>query len=276
MVMLICTAVSAALLYRGWDFYRLGIDARVDHPDFRVLSPGEIVGHGYGIIGTVVIFTNLLYVLRRRIARLSLGSMRAWLNMHAVTGLVGSILIVFHSAFQLRTPIAMVTSGALVIVVFTGIVGRYLFTLSPAFDPEPLRENLKALDGLTSDRGARIRTWLAQNPVTDLGGNASLPRALLTIPRWMGEARRRRRFILSQASTVDSRSSLTPEELFVLERSIRETASLAASEVRAMAGATLLRTWRGMHRVLALLMLTSVSVHIAAAWIFGYRWIWSE
>jgi len=276
LVVLVCLVIAAALLHRGWDFYQLGLDARIDHPDFRVLSPGEIVGHGYGIVGTALILTNLLYILRRRVARLSLGSMRAWLNLHAATGLVGSVLIVFHSAFQLRTPIAMLTSGALAFVVFTGVIGRYLYALSPAFDPEPLHDNLKALDGLASGAGSNIRTWLEARPVTNLGGSASLPRALLTIPVWLHEARTRRRHILNHARVVDSRSSLTAEELLVLERSVRECAAMAAGEVRAMAGATLLRSWRTLHRVLALIMIASVSVHIAVAWIYGYRWLWSE
>ena len=49
--------------------------------------------------------------------------------------------------------------------------------------------------------------------------------------------------------------------------------SLAASEVDAHVGAALMRSWRSLHRFLAILMLTSVTVHIGVAWFYGFRWI---
>jgi hypothetical protein len=57
---------------------------------------------------------------------------------------------------------------------------------------------------------------------------------------------------------------------------IEEASQLAVAEVRSYAATALLRTWRSMHRFLAILMMTTVLVHIATAWTFGYRWIWSQ
>jgi hypothetical protein len=37
-----------------------------------------------------------------------------------------------------------------------------------------------------------------------------------------------------------------------------------------------MRSWRGFHRFAAILMILLVSVHIAVAWVFGYRWIFSS
>jgi hypothetical protein len=52
-----------------------------------------------------------------------------------------------------------------------------------------------------------------------------------------------------------------------------ELAELASAEVDAHAGAAMMRTWRSLHRFLALLMIASVTVHIGVAWFFGFRWI---
>ena len=100
---------TVALLLRGWQFYTLTVGERVDHPDFRVLGPSTSLGRAYGVAGFLMILTNLAYLVRRRFAGLSLGSLRAWLDVHTFTGLFGGLLVVFHSAFQVRTTIAVIT-----------------------------------------------------------------------------------------------------------------------------------------------------------------------
>ncbi|MGE0784484.1 MAG: hypothetical protein AB7S26_02270 [Sandaracinaceae bacterium] len=273
-LILTLTAVCGALLWRGYEFYILDLDARLDHPDFRVLSPGEIVGHGYGIVGTGLIFTNLLYLVRRKLARWPLGSMRFWLDLHVVTGLVGSALIVFHSAFQLRTPIAVVTSVSLFVVVFTGIVGRYLYAIAPSVDTTELEKSIEALDGLVPQLGLRARQTLAAHPVTDPGATVGLIRTIFTLPRWFSEMRTRRKRVRALAGELDK--TIPPGEVQLIKRGLKRTASLGAGEVRAVAASTLLRTWRSLHRILAVAMLLSVSVHIGVAWFYGYRWIFSD
>lgn len=52
--------VAVVLFWRGAGYYQLGIDARPDHPDFRDLRPSGSTGIFYGVVGTVLIFTNLL------------------------------------------------------------------------------------------------------------------------------------------------------------------------------------------------------------------------
>ena len=273
-LVVVCSLVTAALLWRGYDFYSLGLDARVDHDDFRLLSPGEVVGHGYGIVGTALFLVNLAYVVRRRFPRLPLGPMRVWLDMHALSGLVGSLLILFHSAFQLRTPIATVTAGSLVLVVLTGFVGRYLYALSPKVDTQLQQANIDALGALVPGLGDKTRAVMERIPITDVGGSASLLFVLRTLPTWFGEGRSRRREIRGLES--DRISALDSGERLLARRALRQVASLAAQEARTMAASTLLRTWRGLHRLLAVLMLLTVSVHIAVAWFYGYRWVWSE
>jgi len=272
----VLVVTTAVLLARGYDFYMLGLEDRVEHEDYRILSPGSIVGHGYGIVGTALILTNLLYLVRRRVAAFRLGSMEAWMNLHVVTGLVGSVLILFHSAFQLRTPIATVTSVSLATVVLTGVVGRYFYALAPKPDSQQLADNLLALDALVPGLGNLIRKGLKDAKVTFLPANASLVRALGTIPRWSREGRARRNLVREAFHEVTRPHTMLPEELTETNRIIRETATLARGEARTAAGTALLRSWRGLHRFLAVLMILSVTSHIVVAWFYGYRWIWSE
>jgi hypothetical protein len=52
--------------------------------------------------------------------------------------------------------------------------------------------------------------------------------------------------------------------------------NLDVADVRSVMGMALLRSWRGLHRLFALLMLLAVVVHIGVAWHYGYRWIFGS
>lgn len=276
-ILLAALAVLAgALLWRGGSFYLLDLDARVDHPDFRVLSPGSSVGHGYGVVGTLLIFTNLLYLVRRRIARVRLGSMRLWLDLHVFTGLFGSVLVVFHSAFQLRSQVATLTSIALAFVVGSGLVGRYFYGLNLQPDARGLADQLAWLDTLSAGLGQRIGQGLRALPAPEPPPRATLRASLVSIPRWRKQAQARRTLVMDMVAPLLHDPRFDRGERAYVRKVAKEAARLATEPVRAMAGDSLLRTWRGLHRFMALLMIVSVSVHIVVAWIFGFRWIWSE
>lgn len=128
-LLLLLLGIAAGLLWKGWGFYQLGLEARTEHPDYRTLRPSGDLGNGYGFMAALLMLANLLYLVRRRVRAFRWGSMRAWLDVHVFTGLFAAMLAAFHSAFQLRTPIAIVTTVALAVVVLTGLVGRFLHFL---------------------------------------------------------------------------------------------------------------------------------------------------
>lgn len=265
----------SGLAYYGYDFYKHPLTERAIHPEYRRLNPAGLVGHGYGMIGTALILTNLLYLVRRRLARAMAwaGSVKAWLNVHAFTGLVGSTLILFHSAFQLRTPIATVTSVSLAIVVVTGLVGLYLNQLIPVEGQKALSTRLGEIEPLLPGLAAQVRDYVKTHPLIQLPADASLIHTVVTIPRWALQAAARRRG-LRQAAMNDKMFRVLLRNDPALAKEFRaELGALASDEVDAAVGAALMRTWRSLHRFLALLMIVSVTVHIGVAWYYGFRWI---
>ena len=128
---LVVAGLTAVLLYKGWSFYALSLEDRVEHPDFRKLRPSGLLGNGYGWVAALLVVMNLSYLVRRRLAGSRLGSMRMWLDIHVFTGLTAATLVTFHSAFQLRTPIATISAASLGVVVLTGLIGRFLCSRSP-------------------------------------------------------------------------------------------------------------------------------------------------
>jgi hypothetical protein len=275
----VLATAATELMVRGYSFYRLGIGARPSHPDYRTLNPAGFLGHGYGIVGTALIFTNLLYLVRRRYAKYisdRLGTVKSWLNAHAFTGLLGSLLVVFHSAFQLRTPIAAVTSVSLGIVVVTGLVGFYLHALVPKAGLRPFRERLAEIEPLLPGFVTRVDEFVKAAPLTSLPHDASLFRTLFTIPRWVLQARRRRRGMRAAARADKMFRVLEHNEPKLARDFLVELGELASKEVDTNAGAAIMRSWRSLHRFLAIMMLVSVSVHIGVAWYYGFRWIFDR
>jgi hypothetical protein len=269
-------SLAAALTWRGYSFYRLSVAERPLHPDYSTLNPAGHLGHGYGIFGTLLILTNLLYLVRRRFAKYipdRLGSMKAWLNGHALTGLTGAILVAFHSAFQLRTPIAAVTSASLAIVVGTGLIGFYLHALLPKAGLKPLRDRLAELQPLLPGLVVQVEGFLKQAPVTTLPHDASFARIIATIPRWAFEARRRRRGLKVAVHGDKLFRVLRRTDPALAKAFLLELGDFAAKEVDTNAGAAMMRTWRSLHRFLAILLLVSVSVHVYVAWYYGFRWV---
>jgi hypothetical protein len=264
--LLLCGTV-AALAWRGWSFYKLGMEDRPDHPDFRTLRPSGMIGNGYGYIGALLVVLNLSYLIRRRFSSARLGSMRVWLDLHVFTGMLAAVFVAFHSAFQLRTPIATWTSASLGIVVFTGLLGRFLYALSPAADARKLGAAIAALDVAVPGLGREIDVALADLPAPQIKANASLLGAVIAIPRWRRVSRQRREtlgLLFAQHDLGRDTRALT-----------RAVLKGASADARASGATALLRTWRGLHRFFAILMLLAVGLHIGIAWHYGYRWIFS-
>jgi hypothetical protein len=261
----ILIAVGAALLYHGWSFYQLSMEDRVEHPDFRSLRPSGIVGNGYGFIAGVLVIANLSYLVRRRFAKARLGSMRVWLDLHVFTGLLAAVLVAFHSAFQMRTQIAMISSVSLGVVILTGVLGRCLHMLAPATTGR-LRAAIDGVDRVLPGTGKPLGEALRELPAPHVPADASLVRSLVAIPRWRAVARRRRETI---ELLLPRRRDLSREQRVA----VAELHAAATTDARGSGLSALLRRWRGLHRFAALAMIAAVLFHAGVAWHYGYRWI---
>ena len=94
-------------------------------------AASSLVGHGIGVAGFVLmLMTATLYSLRKLRTEARLGSMAAWLKFHMVTGLVGPYMVFLHTAMRFGglAGLAMLLT---VVVVVSGLVGRYLYTAVP-------------------------------------------------------------------------------------------------------------------------------------------------
>lgn len=97
----------------------------------EIPAAGELFGHVLGITGFfLMLMTEILYSVRKRMRVASWGRMSFWLQFHIFTGLVGPYMVLLHTSWKFNGLAGAVTLLT-VIIVFSGIIGRYIFTRIP-------------------------------------------------------------------------------------------------------------------------------------------------
>ncbi len=97
----------------------------------EIPAASDLFGHGLGILGFVLmLMTETLYSLRKRMRTVRFGRMSMWLRFHIFTGLVGPYMVLLHTSWKFNG-LAGVTTLLTVIIVISGFVGRYIYTRIP-------------------------------------------------------------------------------------------------------------------------------------------------
>jgi hypothetical protein len=107
-----------------------------------------LIGHGIGIVGfLLMLMTATLYTIRKRVTDARWGSVAKWLKFHMFTGLVGPYMVLLHTSMKFQG-VAALAMGLTVVVLISGIVGRYVYTRVPrAIDGEMLPPNTATASG---------------------------------------------------------------------------------------------------------------------------------
>ena len=87
--------------------------------------PGSALGHSLGIIGSIFMLMSLIYPFRKRILKKK--GRQNPLSRHIAYGLIGSSLVVIHSAHEVSSLIGILIFLSVVLVVLSGIAGYFFF-----------------------------------------------------------------------------------------------------------------------------------------------------
>lgn len=110
------TAV-AVVLFVGWL-----------NRDEKYLTPEDGLGYQLGIAGAIAMLCVFLYPLRKKLKLLSrLGRVSHWFRMHMFLGILGPVLILYHSNFQLGSTNSSVALISMLAVAASGLVGRFIY-----------------------------------------------------------------------------------------------------------------------------------------------------
>ncbi len=103
----------------------VGMNAHLE----RFITPETGLGYLLGIVGGSSMLLLLIYPARKRLHWLApLGSVRAWFQIHMVLGIVGPMLVLFHSNFQTGATNSNVALVCMLVVSGSGLIGRYFYS----------------------------------------------------------------------------------------------------------------------------------------------------
>ncbi len=123
--------LGAGLLYFGGAYYLAPAARKVRHSLHPVLGQSGSLGHFFGILGALFMVLLLAYSLRKRLRFMrGWGSLNTWLEAHIFLGFAGPMLVFFHTDLKFSGLVGL-SFWAMVLVVASGIVGRYIYQSIP-------------------------------------------------------------------------------------------------------------------------------------------------
>jgi hypothetical protein len=206
------------------------------------------------------------------------GSIAPWLRFHVFVGIMSPATIIFHTAFQWGNQLATMTYISLMVVVGTGLVGRFIYgwmRLGPdaALQMDRLGRSLQELAGAIPPE--RIGYVEAHGPLGHVmalvEGTARLPHTLLGLFVGMPFEWLRVRAGLHQARPLFLESIVHRS----FSRQVHELRRLRAKAQFHRALKRLMTAWRALHVILAIVLLVLIGLHVWVSVRVGFRWIWS-
>ncbi len=263
----------------------LTIWAGFELPTERYLAPESGLGYALGIVGGSAMLLLLLYPARKRLRWIGfLGTVKGWFQAHMVLGVVGPILILYHSNFSLGATNSNAALFAMLLVAGSGIFGRYFYTRIHLglYGRRASREDMQAtadelrskvagstfvpdLLALLDAADARL---LARRP----GAARMLLRPLFVTLRMHQERWRITRHAMQQLRSAATQSRVLHEQHAVFARAVRQYVARRLDATRRVAEfesyERLFSLWHVLHLPLFFLLLVAGTIHVIAVHIY--------
>ncbi len=234
----------------------------------------------FGVTGASMMALLILYPLRKAFAKArGLGSVAAWFHVHILFGLIGPVLILYHSNFGLGGSNANVALWSMLVVAGSGIIGYFVYArvsrdfysatqqarrhrdtilaALPDFDPVTTwKQNLTAkLEGFEADL------------LTPRQGVIASVKARLRVERWKRDLLHDVAWIVVEVARRQGLDYVADRQLRALIGShARAYFGFARSAASQSVREQLWARWRLFHLPVCLLMIAATILHIIAVW----------
>jgi len=272
-------SVIVLLAIYGFDYYTTPLQERFFNPNHNLLKPSGALGHGLGIIGTLMMIVGVsVYMIRKRYRRFfNIGYLKHWLEFHIFLCSVGPVLVLYHTAFKFGG-IVSVSFWSMVLVVLSGVVGRFIYLQIPR-TIQGQEISINELNSIKEKLAIKIRSVLSEDSST------------LSEFEKISSADRYKSFKLLTAAGFFVRDYFDIKRVMKLLRmrikllgigksEKDELIRAARSEIVIARRIALLRTsqklfqwWHIFHLPFAITMFVIMVIHVAVTIIFGYKWI---
>lgn len=276
---LVGVSVFVLLAINGYEYYSKPIEERFFDLAHNALKPSGSWGHGFGIIGTLMMIIGVsIYMVRKRSRRLfSFGYLKHWLELHIFLCTVGPVLVLYHTAFKFGG-IVSVSFWSMVLVVLSGIIGRFIYIQIPRTiqgkeidmsDLLTMRQELA--DKLNHEMlfDVRLLNKLDELASSERYKSISLFESLIL---YVKDFFKIRKFLYSLKKNIVRAgfSKLRRKEL-INKAQAEIILSRRVGMLRTMQ--RLFRYWHIAHLPFAIVMFIIMLIHVLVTITFGYKWI---
>lgn len=270
-------ATFVFLCYWGFSYYNTSFTERPFHPDHTLLKPSGPMGHGLGIIGTLLILIGVFtYIGRKKNKFLPrVGALKYWLEFHIFLCSVGPLLILFHTAFKFGG-IVSISFWSMVAVVLSGVIGRFIYIQIPRTiqgrelslsEIKEMKDNLNQHLHTKYNLDDSIYTLLMAATQTEFAFEESG-----WFRRVVGRIQYNRE-VKRQVGRILHQTGLSGKDKKGILKLVKNEMSMNAKISRLQTMQTLFKYWHVAHLPFALIMLVIMVIHVAITIAFGYRWI---
>ncbi len=266
-------AATVMLSVNGYNYYSLSVEERFWSAQHDFLKPSGALGHGLGIIGTLMMIVGVgIYMVRKRVRTFfSWGYLKHWLELHIFLCTIGPVFVLFHTAFKFGGIVA-ISFWSMAAVVLSGFAGRFIYVQIP----RSIKGNeldLKEIDELSNELNERLKK-IHDMPATVFAKINAFSRYKNPVSGSLKEfieIKLEERTVLSELKKNISRLQVSErKEIFNTVRSqLNLTRRIGSLKVMHR----LFNYWHIFHLPFAISMFVIMLIHVAVTIIFGYKWI---
>jgi len=267
---LVIIAIAVILTWIAWD-------ERYFHTDSDII-------YYMGLFGGILLLTTLLYSLRKRVkAFRKWGKTTTWYYIHLLASVIGSVLIILHSSFTLKSMNSTVSMISMLCVIASGIFGRYIYTrigyhlhrqlLAIRETEDRLLTTMQQYDKGELDTIEKSLSLLAATAVNTPRTVHRVPAKFLSLrakaARCYIEGAHDITSLLKKRAKLEGWDKLTLNaELSREKRFLRDHVNLLVQIGKSNAFERLLVGWRIFHVPLIFILVISGSVHVLAVHLY--------
>ena len=262
--MVVTTVICTLYLIQvGHSYYTTPLEERFYHPKHDWFKPSGVMGHGLGIVGTLMILFGVsIYIARKRYGFMARYlRLKYLLEFHIFLCVLGPIFILFHTSFKFGG-IVSIAFWSMVAVVLSGVIGRFIYIQIPrtiegrALTLGEVRDLKKDLGKvLRQDYDLTVETSDYILKFSEEALSASRPKSVKQVYKLLKQ---------EKLNSSDRKKVL---------RLIKEERTLNRRIKRLELMQRLFKYWHVVHLPFALIMLIIVIIHVAVTLAFGYKWI---
>lgn len=272
-------AVTVLLAANGYQYYSTPVEERFFQLQHNSLKPSGFLGHGVGIIGSLMMIIGVaIYMIRKRMRKLfNLGYLKHWLELHIFLCSVGPVLVLYHTAFKFGGIVA-VSFWSMIAVVLSGVVGRFIYVRIPR-TIQGKELDIKQLNEMSSDISTRLSREISSSE-NIIARIENITKHYKYRSATIGQS-----ILLMINDYFDIRKTLLIikedlKQLNIPHLKVREIMRLAGSKIIISRRIALLQTmqkifryWHIIHLPFAITMFIIMFIHVIITIVFGYKWI---